>query len=142
VEVTRVQASEGKRRMTPVTWTLLVIVIGLAIGIIASLFPRPRTRLEPFETITTIDIVVSALNLALIVCLLYVYARTYSETKARFALGLFIVLGAFLFQAILTSPIFYAALGQFFAGGRPSMVLAADAFAAFAFATFLYLSLQ
>src|SRR3990172_5706910 len=62
VEVTRVQASEGKRRMTPVTWTLLVIVIGLAIGIIASLLPRPRTRLEPFETLTTIDIVVSALN--------------------------------------------------------------------------------
>ena len=51
------------------------------------------------------------------------------------------MLGALLFQGILTSPLLFGAFGHAL-GGLGPFLLVADAFKAGAFAAFLYLSLQ
>ena len=135
------QASEPKGRWTPAFWTLAVIVIGVVLGAGLALLPRRMAHTEIFAILTSADIVVSTVSMSLIVCLLYIHSKTYAETKAPLALGLFIVLGAFLFQTVLTSPLFAAAFDKLFLGGRPSLALAADTFESFAFSVLFYLSL-
>jgi len=136
------QPIEGKPVWSPKVWTLIVLTIGFVLGVLLAIMPRRTYRLELFRNLTDVDVVVSTMGLALLVALLYVYAKTYSETRARFALGLFIVLGAFLFQAVLTSPVFSAAFDHIPLGGLVPYVLAADAFETFAFGAFFYLSVQ
>jgi len=142
------QASEQKRKLSPAAWTVIVLAVGLVLGVLLALLPRPTrhhsafTGSDLFQTLEDIDVAVATVSLALLVTLLYVYAKTQSETRARFALGLFFVLGALLFQAMLTYPIFFAAFGRVSLGGLSPFVLAADLFKATAFGAFLYLSLQ
>lgn len=73
--------------------------------------------------------------------LLVVYARTYSQTGARFALGLTVVLIALLLQSLLTSPLVYTALGTTASTLGP-FLLVADVFKIAALSVFLHLSLQ
>jgi len=140
------QASERKRGLSPAAWTLVVLAIGLALGALLALVPRPDRpgpgpRPGMFETYDDVDVVLSTVSTAFLVALLVVYAKTYSETRAPFALGLIVVLGALLFQGILTSPLLFGAFGHAL-GSLGPFLLAADAFKAGAFAAFLYLSLQ
>src|SRR5947208_3869409 len=95
--------------MNPALWTAVVLAIGLAIGIALALVPRPGRpgpgpRIDPFETLEDIDVIVSTVGLALLSALFVVYAKTYADTGARSALGLIFILGAFLFEGVLTSP--------------------------------------
>jgi hypothetical protein len=76
----------------------------------------------------------------LFVALLAVYAKTYSDPRARFALGLIVVFAALLFQALLASPLLFVAFGHAL-GGLGPFLLVADAFKAAAFTALLYLSL-
>src|SRR5438128_11524546 len=94
--------------MSPALWTAVVLAIGLAIGVALALVPRPGRpgpgpRIDSFETLEDIDVIVSTVGLALLSALFVVYAKTYSDTGARSALGLIFVLSAFLFEAFLTS---------------------------------------
>lgn len=138
------QASDGKRKLSPAAWTLIVLAIGLALGVLLALIPRPgRSGPGPrmFETFDDIDVVLSTVAVALLVALLFVYSKTFADTGARFALGLLLVLAALLFQTLLTSPILFGIFGHALGGIGP-FVLVADAFKAAAFSIFLYLSLQ
>ena len=138
------QARDEKKGQSPAVWTLFVLAIGLALGVLLALTPRPG-RSDPgprmFETFDDIDVVLSTVALALLVVLLFVYSKTYTDTSARFALGLIFVLAALLFQTLLTSPILFGIFGHALGGIGP-FVLVADAFKAVAFSIFLYLSLQ
>jgi len=140
-------AVEGTRKkLSPAVWTLLVLGVGVALGILLAFVPRPdRGGPGPgprmFETLDDLDVILSTVSLVLLVALLAVYAKTYSDTRARFALGLIVVLAALLFQALLTSPLLFGAFGHAL-GGLGPFVLVADAFKAVAFSIFLYLSLQ
>src|SRR6266571_5109488 len=103
--------------MSPALWTVVVLAIGLAIGVVLALVPRPGRpgpgpRIDPFETLEDIDVIVSTVGLALLSALFVVYAKTYSDTGASSALGLIFVLAAFLFEGVLTSPILFGAFGH------------------------------
>ena len=143
------QAGERKRGLSPAAWTLVVLAIGLVLGALLVLVPRPDRPGGPgpgpgpgmFETAADIDVILSTVSLAFLVGLLAVYARTYSQTRAPFALGLIIVLAALLFQGLLTSPLFFGAFGHP-VGDLGPFLLVADGFKTGAFAAFLYLSLQ
>ena len=138
------QASE-RRRVGPAVWTLIVLGIGIGLGVLLTLVPHgprpgPGPGPDPYAGIEALDVVLSAVSLACIVALILIYARTYAEMGAKFALGLVFVLAALLFQAILSSPLFLSfghELGPFGPFG-----LGADALKAAAFGAFLYLSLQ
>src|SRR5437867_7084494 len=128
-------------RFSPTVWMLLTIGIGLVLGIVIdSLIPRTMSRRPLFVETDYIDIPVSTVELSFLVALLYIYNRTYSETRARFAVGVIVVLIALLFQAILTSSVFYFVMGGSHLSGP--FTLAADVAETAAFGVFLYLGLE
>jgi hypothetical protein len=142
------QRTEGGGGGRAAVWVLLVLVAGLAIGVVFSSLPDPSVGPRPghgwgfrFETAEDVDVILSTVGLALLVALLVVYAKTYSQTGARFALGLTVVLFALLLESLLTSPILYTAFGTSAASLGP-FLLFADVFKVAAFSVFLYLSLQ
>lgn len=139
------QASESRRKLSPAAWTIIVLAVGLALGALLAVAPRPRGPGpgpgSAFETLDDLDAILSTVALTFLVALLLVYARTFNDTGARFALGLIVVLAALLFQALLTSPFLFGIFGHRL-GGLGPFVLVADAFKAVAFSVFLYLSLQ
>lgn len=140
------QRNEQTRKLNPAVWTSAVLAIGLVIGVALALLPRPGRpgpfpRPDPFETFEDIDVIMSTVGLALLAALFAVYAKTYADTRARSALGLIFVLAAFLFEGVLTSPLFFGAFGHGL-GELGPFVLVAHAFRTAAFAAFLYLSLQ
>lgn len=140
------QQSETSRRVSPATWTLVVIAVGIVLGVLLALIPRPD-RLGPaprpgmFQTLDDIDVILSTIGILLLLALLAVYAKTYSDTGARSALGLIFVLSAFLFEAVLSSPVLFGAFGHAL-GELGPFVLVADGFRVSALVAFLYLSLQ
>src|SRR2546425_10951906 len=87
---------KGKLELSARTWTLIVLAIGLALGTAFVLVPR-RTYGDRFpisRLSDEIDVVVGTVELAFLAALLYVYNKTYSDTRAPFALGLVVVLVA------------------------------------------------
>jgi hypothetical protein len=84
--------------------------------------------------------VFTTIEVALLISLLVIYLRTYAETRARFALGLVVVLGAFLVQALLSYPLVAGLLGPVNMGpGLSSQI--SDVVTICAYTIFLYLSL-
>src|SRR2546425_945678 len=94
-----------------------------------------------FETFEDFGLILSTLNVALLVALLVIYARMYSQTGANFALGLVLVLGALLAETIVGSPLLFR-LFDVPPGGQTPFLLIAETFKAAALTIFLYLSLQ
>src|SRR6266566_238312 len=96
--------------MSPALWTAVVLAIGLAIGVGLALVPRPGRpgpgpRIDPFETLEDIDVIVSTVGLAL------------------------------LSEGVLTSPILFGAFGHALGELGPFVLVAhgfrTAAFAAF-----------
>jgi hypothetical protein len=142
------QRTEGGGGGRAAVWVLLVLVAGLLIGLLLSALPDSSVGPRPghgwgfrFETHEDVDVILSTVGIALLVALLVVYGRTYSQTGARFALGLTVVLFALLLQSLFTSPLVYGALGTTAAALGPFLMFA-DLFKAAALTVFLYLSLQ
>src|SRR5437762_13818947 len=103
--------------MNPALWTAVVLAIGLAIGIALALVPRPGRpgpgpRIDLFDTLECMDVIVSTVGLALLSALFVVYATTYADAGARSALGLIFVLAALLLDGVLPSPILFGAFGH------------------------------
>src|SRR5205807_8680979 len=98
--------------MSPALWTAVVLAIGLAIGVGLALVPRPGRpgpgpRIDPFETLEDIDVIVSTARRALLSALFGGYAETYADTGARSALGLIFVPPAFLVGWVVTEPVIF-----------------------------------
>jgi len=128
---------------------VVVLLVGVGAGLLLSTFPSPATGTTPgrgfgwhleFSTASDFDVVLSTVGIVFLVALLVVYLRTYAQTRARFALGLVVVLLALLVESVLSSPLVYGAFGQA-SDGLGTFLAAADAFKVVAFAVFLYLSL-
>lgn len=137
---------EDSRSLHPEVWTLTVILIALFAGILLALIPRPdRPGPGPgpgaFQTFDDLVVILSTIGMALLAALLVVYAKTYADTRAWSALGLFFVLVALLFEAALSSPLLIGAFGHPL-GGLGPFLLVSSAFRTVALAVFLYLSLQ
>ena len=130
-------------RMGAGGWVLLVLVLGVALGVLLAALPQPAVVRPPFrfEQFEDVAVVLSTVAVVLLVALLVVYIRTYRDTQANFALGLVLVLIALLVQSVLTSPVLLGAFGHRLGGLGPFFFFA-EVFKATAFSIFLYLSLQ
>jgi hypothetical protein len=118
-------------------WVPIVLAVGAAAGFGLSLLPSP----EPIFPGRPIHVLLSAVIVALLVALLVVYAKVYADTRARFSLGLLVILALLLFETLLVFP---PLLGPFGLGEeRPFHLLPfSDLLAVGAYAVFLYLSLE
>lgn len=135
-------------------WVPIVLLVGLVAGELISLAvttETPQYRFGggppfffhnfPTDPLFQFHIVLTTINVALLVSLVVVYGKMYTETRANFALGLVVVLFALLVQAVLTYPIFDSLIGPpTIEPGLSS--LAADVFTICAYTLFLYLSLE
>jgi len=121
---------------------MIGVVAGLGLLSLPSPVQHPFGRPPPeFETFENFGLILSTLNVALLVALLVIYARMYSDTGASFALGFVLVLGALLAETVVGSPVLF----RLFAippGGQTPFLLLAETLKAAALAIFLYLSLQ
>jgi len=129
----------------------VVLLVGLGWGLILSaLSEEPReVRFAGYRGFTyfnpnplfELHIVLSTITVALLVSLVIVYVKVYLETKANFALGLLLVLGALLLQTLLSYPVLIGLAGPppF---GPGYYGLSADVLTIGAYTIFLYLSLE
>jgi hypothetical protein len=151
------KGEKARRSFRNLLWVIIVLLIGAIVGIISFLLIAPhlvfRGEAFPFFggpmniralfTFIAEHIILSTVSIALLVSLVVVYARIYRQTKANFALGIFIVLLALLLDAIFTYPIL-----QLFTSGIPttelyySLPTLGDVLTIVAYSVFLYLSLQ
>ena len=127
-------------------WVPIVLAIGLVAGLGFLFMPSPVQhpfgRPPPeFETFENFGLILSTLNVALLIALLVIYARMYSETGANFALGLVLVLGALLAETVVGSPLLFR-LFDVPPGGQTAFLLIAETFKGVALTIFLHLSLQ
>jgi len=127
-------------------WVPGVLAVGLLAGLgflsLPSPVQHPFGRPPPdFETFENFGLILSTLNVALLGALLVIYARMYSQTRANFAFGLVLVLGALLAETVVGSPLLFR-LFEVPPGGQTPFLLIAETFKATALTIFLYLSLQ
>jgi uncharacterized membrane protein YedE/YeeE len=136
-------------RLGALGWVLVALALGTAIGVAISLLvgtppgppgpgggagPGPAPLVRPTSILSGVDLV-------LVLALLFVYLRTYSETRARFAAGLSLFLAALTLQTVFTSPLLFGVFG-FGPGGLAPFLLVSATFETVALAVFLYLSLD
>lgn len=157
------QASERKSggSLGSLVRVIIILIIGATVGVVSFLLIAPHIIFigghSPFSfppfissralgALTSLiaeHIIFSTVGIALLASLLVAYARTYKQTKANFALGIFIVLLALLFEGILDYPILQLSLGPVSASEFSSpLPTIADIFTVIAYAVFLYLSLE
>ncbi len=141
-------APASPRRPVPaVVWVLLAVAAGCVAGaVLAIATPAPVHAPGPHQgpapaVGNQLPLFVSGLDLVLLVALLAVYVRTFAETRARFALGLIIFLVVLLFEAIVSSPALFGALG-YGPGNLGFFFLLSGVLEAIALTIFLYLSLE
>jgi hypothetical protein len=136
------------RAIGTAAWVLVVVAVGLLIGVLLALAtpphpgpPGPGGPLGAPAPLGRAATVLSGLDAALLAALIVVYARTYWETRARFALGLVVFLGALLLQALASSPAVFGAFGLG-PGGLGGFLFLSTLFEAIALVAFLWLSLE
>lgn len=127
----------------------LVIAVGLLLGAaFAYLVPIPPP--SPFgppgfpgqlRNFLFWDMILSTVSISLLVALGAVYLRMYAQTKARFVLGMLVVILTLLVQALIRYPLLLALIGGLEARFGP-FFSSADLFSIAAYSIFLYLSLE
>ena len=130
-------------------WVVVVMLLGLIGGILVSdlatlpEIERPRffynvPVFNPDPSIR-LHIVITTIEVALLLALVVVYVKVYSETRANFALGLVVVLSALFLQTLFSYPLLLGTRGIIFVPG--TLTLLADFLTLGAYTVFLYLSL-
>ena len=133
-------------------WVPVVLLIGLAAGEAISYGAEagePQggmmfgNHFHPFPTEPAFGyhVLFTTVEVALLVALVVVYVRMFSETRANFALGLVFVLFALLVEALLSNPVLEDLIGTP-ALGPGYLTPAADVLTVCAYTVFLYLSLD
>jgi hypothetical protein len=143
-------AVEPKKSMVGKLWVVIVLLVGLVSGVLLSdLATLPDESRAPFfrgvplfnpDPSIRLHIVLTTVEVALLVSLVIVYLKVYSETKANFALGLVIVLAALLLQTVFSYPLVLGTAGVILVPGL--LTTLADFLTIGAYAVFLYLSLE
>ena len=144
-----VKEAGSKRRISSWVWVLIVLVLGAVVGVmLAAMAPPAGGPADPGPAPPGLPsgsyraaYALSAVDLSLLVALIYVYARTFLETRARFALGLAIFLVALALQTFFGSPVAFVAFG-FGPGGLGPLLSVSYVFETVALSVFLLLSLE
>jgi multisubunit Na+/H+ antiporter MnhB subunit len=143
-----------KRSYLQKVWVPVVLLVGLVVGEAISLAtPTQRSTqfgggpfgyFHPFPTNPLFEyhVILTTVEVALLIALVVVYCRMYVETKANFALGLVVVLGALLLQTLVSYPITDSFIGPVSLPGPGYSSFAADFVTVCAYTIFLYLSLE
>ena len=140
---------EGMRKgLGAIGWVAIVVVIGAVVGLalVAASPPAPPSHgpgAPPSGPVpvSRLNYVLSTIDVALVLALLFVYLRTFTQTRARFALGLSIFLAALTIQTVFVSPLLFGALG-YNPGVLGPYLLVSSVFEIVALAVFLFLSLE
>jgi len=143
-------AAEPKHSTVGKLWVVVVLLVGLIAGILvsdlATLPAGSRTgigRLFPQfnpDPSIRLHIVLTTVEVTMLVALVVVYVKVYSETRARFALGLVAVLSALFLQTIFSYPLILGTQGIILIPGK--LTTLADFLTLGAYTVFLYLSLE
>jgi hypothetical protein len=143
-------AVEPKKSMVGKLWVVVVLLAGLVAGVLLSdLATLPDEFRQPFfrgvpvfnpDPSIRLHIVLTTVEVALLVSLVIVYLKIYSETRANFALGLVIVLAALLLQTVFSYPLVLGTEGVILVPGL--LTTLADFLTIGAYSVFLYLSLE
>jgi hypothetical protein len=131
-------------------WVVVALLAGLVAGVLLSdLATLPEEYRDPFfrqfpvfnpDPYIRLHIVLTTVEVALLVSLVIVYLKVYSETQANFALGLVIVLSALFLQTLFSYPLILGTQGVILVPGTLTML--ADFLTIGAYTVFLYLSLE
>jgi hypothetical protein len=143
-------APEPKKSAVGKLWVVVVLLAGLVAGVLLSdLATLPERSRNPFfnrvpvfnpDPSIRLHIILTTVEVALLVSLVLVYMKIYSETKANFALGLVIVLSALLLQTVFSYPLVLGTEGVILVPGL--LTTLADFLTIGAYTVFLYLSLE
>ena len=147
---TDVPAVDTKKSRVGKIWVVIVLLVGLIWGILISDlatlpqegrpdFFRGVPYFNPGPSIR-LHVVLTTIEVALLLSLVVIYLKVYSETKAPFSLGLVAVLGALLLQTVLSYPLILGLQGVILLPGLLSTL--ADILTLTAYTIFLYLSLE
>ncbi len=141
---------EPKRSSVGKLWVVVALLVGLIAGLLVSdLATLPRnTRPPPLRGVPVFNpepsirlhIVLTTVDVVMLVALLLVYVRTYSNTRANFAMGLVAVLGALFLQTVFSYPLILGTQGVILVPG--TYTLLADFLTVGAYTVFLFLSLE
>lgn len=77
---------------------------------------------EELENYFTLRLLLSMLNIALIIYLLFIYIKDYIRLRASFTLGIVAFLSSFLLYALSSMPMFHIVLGRFDFSGLFSFI--------------------
>ncbi len=132
-------------------WIVVVLLMGLLAGLLLSdAATLPAEQPRPFflqgipyfnpDPRIQLHIVLTTMEVAMLVALVVVYAKVYNETRANFALGLVLVLGALFLQTLFSYPLLLGTEGVILVPGILTEL--ADFLTLGAYTLFLYLSLE
>ncbi len=105
------------RKRTSRVWVLVVLGVSVLLGIVlAQTIPTPECPpgyfcppvylyLLSVHEALMLHVILSTIELVLLASLVVVYIKVYSETRARFSLGLTLILGALLVHSLLSYPL-------------------------------------
>jgi hypothetical protein len=146
-----------RRSLQSLLWVILVLATGAIVGVVSFLLIAPHLSLRGFFpgfppssgyimdifSFIAEHIILSTISIALLVSLVIVYGKIYRQTRANFALGIFIVLLALMFETILNYPILQLLTTGYSVNLASSpLPTLADTFTIVAYSVFLYLSLE
>ncbi len=143
-------AGEPPRRRGPSKVLVpVVLVIGALLGFALSAYVPLPYGPGPFgfefyfqlRNLMVVHTILATVSIALLVAIVAVYARIYAQTKARFSLGILVVMCALLFQSVFEYPLLLGYVGTVSEVFGPYFS-AADIFTVVAYTILLYLSLE
>ena len=128
-------------RLTAAVYTLILIAAAIGIIMISSILipdigraarggdmmgrfepPAPEMEIAFLEDNMALRFGISALNVILVVYLLYIYIKDYLALKTNFTLGIVAVLFSFLLYALTSFPLVRLSLGPLGIAGELSFV--------------------
>ncbi|MDG7007228.1 MAG: hypothetical protein JRN06_03155 [Nitrososphaerota archaeon] len=137
------QSKKGTTKLVvPLVWA-----VGIFLGVVLSYAVPLPFRFGPygffdeFRNLLILHTVLSTVIIALQLALVIVYLRVYADTGARFALGILVVMSALLIQSAFQSPLLLGFVGTYAISFGPYLT-SADLFTIAAYSVFLYLSLE
>ena len=134
------------RRLASIGVVAGLMILGALIGWLVTIvypLPPPPPPPPPGDNIWFYNakVVLSAVNIALLGAILYIYAGIYREIKSKITLGQILVMLALLAYAITSNPALQLAFG-FRAEGLGPFAMIPDLFAVIALAILLQMSLE
>ena len=144
-------APEAEPRQPKKGTTKLLVPLVWAVGILLGVLLTSTVRLpfrfgpfgffEQFRNLLILHTILSTVIIALQVALVIVYLRVYADTRARFALGILVVMFALLVQSFLQYPLLLGYVGTYAISFGPYLT-SGDLFTMAAYSVILYLSLE